>query len=58
MEDVTLLFTLGAIPLIISLSHPLGVAGRGKPHLKLLVLFIPYSPREDLTLFLAVASFL
>ena len=51
MEDVTLLFTLGALPLTITLSHPLWVAGRGKPHLKLLVLVIPYSPREDLTLF-------
>ena len=47
MEDVTLLFTLGAISLKISLSYPLEVAGRSRPHLKLLALVNPYSENPN-----------
>ena len=43
MEDVTLLFTLGAIPIKISLSHPMGLLAGGRPHLKWLALVLPYS---------------
>ena len=34
---------IGVNPLKISLYLPLGVAGRGRPHLKFLALVIPYS---------------
>ena len=55
MEDVTLLFTLGTIPLKKNLSHPCGVAS----HLKLLGLVIPYSgnPKGRLYTVLALATF-
>ena len=43
MEDVTLLFTIGANPLKLYF----GVAGRGRPHLKLLVLVIPDSENPN-----------
>ena len=51
MEDVTLLFTLGAIPSKNMPFSPFGGCWQGEdPHLKVLVLVIPYSgnPKEDL----------
>ena len=37
--------------------HPLGVPGRGNPHLKLLSFHIQRSSTKEMTLFLALVSF-